>query len=157
MHAPPPVPAPLHVILPRLGGLRRRPAGATRPGPVGEPEDADAPPSDIAQGLLRSVLHAVLGGVVGLALGFLLNFICIFLFHWPNTTSTLILMLGGGLLLGVAFSGSLVRLLGLTPRVRPGGRSVVVGGEEGRSEIQLLAGWLLGAILVLACGWGVIA
>ena len=120
-------------------------------------DDADASPSDIAQGLLRSVLHAVLGGVVGLALGFLLNFICIFLFRWPNTTSTLILMLGGGLLLGVAFSGSLVRLLGLTPRVRPGGRSVVVGGAEGRSEIQLVAGWLLGAILVLACGWGVLS
>ena len=118
---------------------------------------ADASPAEIAQGLLRSVLHAVLGGVVGLALGFLLNFICIFLFHWPNTTSTLILMLGGGLLLGVAFSGSLVRLLGLTPRVRPGGRSVVVGGDEGRSEIQLLASWLVGLILVLACGWGLVA
>jgi len=117
-------------------------------------DDADASPSDIAQGLLRSVLHAVLGGVIGLALGFLLNFICIFLFRWPNTTSTLILMLGGGLLLGVAFSGSLVRLLGLTPRVQPGARSVIVGGEEGRSEIQLVASWLLGALLVLGCGWG---
>ena len=150
----PDLPPPAHAVTTAADAAP--PAAArsvtTVPAPSLNGEDIPASPADIAWGLLRSVLHAALGGVVGLSLGFVVYFCSLRFFNWNN--STLILLLGGGLLLGVAFCGTLVRLLGLTPRGRTGARSLVVGGEDGRSEIELVAGWLLGAILVLACGWG---
>ncbi|HVS36950.1 MAG TPA: S26 family signal peptidase [Gemmataceae bacterium] len=87
------------------------------PPAAGAPRQPASPGSEFIGGLLRSMLHLVIGAAVGALAGFILNFV---LFVLPNWTGDWRLLTGGGLLVGVLFSGVIVRALRLAPvRDRP--------------------------------------
>ncbi len=96
-----------------------QPAPATETTANGTSSPAAAPPSprfswaDSAKGALRSTRDVVVGAAIGAVAGGLLNYVLLFLGLW---TGDVRLLVGAGLLFGVFFSGTIVRVLHLAPR-----------------------------------------